>query len=46
MAGRPSSIIAAALGLSTVGGGQRDWTVVPVSLAALCYGFLAALRSW
>ena len=37
------AIIAAALGLSTVGGGQRDWTVVRVSLAALCYGFLAAI---
>ncbi len=37
------AIIAAALGLSTVGGGKRDWTVVRVSLAALCYGFLAAI---
>ncbi len=37
------AIIAAALGLSTVGGGQRDWTVVRVSLAALCYGFLTAI---
>jgi uncharacterized hydrophobic protein (TIGR00271 family) len=37
------AIIAAALGLSTVGGGRRDWTAVRVSLAALCYGFLAAI---
>jgi uncharacterized hydrophobic protein (TIGR00271 family) len=37
------AIIACALGLSTVGGGQRDWTVVRVSLSALCYGFLAAI---
>jgi uncharacterized hydrophobic protein (TIGR00271 family) len=37
------AIIAAALGLSTVGGGTRDWTVVRVSLTALCYGFLAAI---
>ena len=37
------AIIAVALGLSTVGGGRRDWTVVRVSLAALCYGFLAAI---
>ena len=37
------AIIAAALGLTTVDGGQRDWTAVRVSLAALCYGFLAAI---
>ena len=36
------AIIAAALGLTTVDG-QRDWTAVRVSLAALCYGFLAAI---
>jgi uncharacterized hydrophobic protein (TIGR00271 family) len=39
------AIIAAALGLSTVGGGRRDWTAVRVSLAALCYGFLAAIAA-
>jgi uncharacterized hydrophobic protein (TIGR00271 family) len=37
------AIIAIALGLSSVGSGERDWTAVRVSLAALCYGFLAAI---
>lgn len=37
------AIIAAALGLSAVSSGKRDWTAVRVSLAALCYGFLAAI---
>lgn len=37
------AIIAAALGLTTMDGGRRDWTAVRVSLAALGYGFLAAI---
>ena len=37
------AIIAAALGLTAMGGGRRDWTAVRVSLAALGYGFLAAI---
>jgi uncharacterized hydrophobic protein (TIGR00271 family) len=37
------AIIAAALGLTTMDTGRRDWTAVRVSLAALCYGFLAAI---
>lgn len=37
------AIIATALALSTVGGSRRDWTEVRVSLAALGYGFLAAI---
>jgi uncharacterized hydrophobic protein (TIGR00271 family) len=37
------AIIAAALGLTAMDGGRRDWTAVRVSLAALCYGFLAAI---
>lgn len=37
------AIIAAALGLTRVDSGRRDWTAVRVSLAALCYGFLAAI---
>ena len=37
------AIIAVALGLTTMGGGRRDWTAVRVSLAALGYGFLAAI---
>ncbi len=37
------AIIATALGLTRVDSGRRDWTAVRVSLAALCYGFLAAI---
>jgi uncharacterized hydrophobic protein (TIGR00271 family) len=37
------AIIAIALGLTTMDRGGRDWTAVRVSLAALCYGFLAAI---
>lgn len=37
------AIIAAALGLTTVDRGRRDWTAVRVSLSALGYGFLAAI---
>jgi uncharacterized hydrophobic protein (TIGR00271 family) len=37
------AIIAVALGLTAMDGGRRDWTAVRVSLAALCYGFLAAI---
>lgn len=37
------AIIAAALGLTAMDGGRRDWTAVRVSLAALGYGFLAAI---
>jgi uncharacterized hydrophobic protein (TIGR00271 family) len=37
------AIIAAALGLTTMDRGRRDWTAVRVSLAALWYGFLAAI---
>jgi uncharacterized hydrophobic protein (TIGR00271 family) len=37
------AIIAAALGLTAMGGGRRDWTAVRVSLGALGYGFLAAI---
>lgn len=37
------AIIAIALGLTRMDSGRRDWTAVRVSLAALCYGFLAAI---
>jgi uncharacterized hydrophobic protein (TIGR00271 family) len=37
------AIIAIALGLTRLDNGRRDWTAVRVSLAALCYGFLAAI---
>ena len=37
------AIIAVALGLTTMDRGLRDWTAVRVSLAALGYGFLAAI---
>ena len=37
------AIIAVALGLTSMDAGRRDWTAVRVSLAALCYGFVAAI---
>ena len=39
------AIIAVALGLTTMNSGRRDWTAVRVSLAALGYGFLAAIAA-
>jgi uncharacterized hydrophobic protein (TIGR00271 family) len=37
------AIIAAALGLTTLDRGRRDWTAVRISVTALCCGFLAAI---